>query len=202
MKRRVGILGGTFNPPHLGHLYAAQTVREALTLDEVWLVPTQTPPHKPLPPGSATAQERLEMVELAVADLPGLKACGIELTLPPPSYTSRTITELVKQHPDTDFWWIVGADMLMTLHSWVAPDVIFANCRIAAMAREEDQLNTVHEHAEYLRRHWNARIDVVETPPMPLSSTQVRDQMQQGAGNQGLPAQVAAYIEEKGLYRL
>ena len=199
--KRVGILGGTFNPPHLGHLHAAKTVREALNLDEVWLMPTQTPPHKPMPAGSPDAASRLEMVKLAAAGEEGLAASELELTLPPPSYTANTVRVLAQRYPDTQFWWIVGADMLLTLEKWYHPEVIFAHCRIAALARENEQSQAIREHAGYLRKTYGAGIDLVESVPYPMSSTQVREILAADARPEGIPAAVYDYILEKGLYR-
>ena len=115
--KRVGILGGTFNPPHIGHLIVANEVKNALDLDEVRLMPTAVPPHKQVP-GDATASQRLQMVELAVADSNGLTAFPFEVERGGVSYTFDTMKQLTEMEPDTSFDFIIGGDMIDMLPEW------------------------------------------------------------------------------------
>src|SRR5690625_2398237 len=114
--KRVGILGGTFDPPHLGHLIIAEEVRQALELDEVWFIPSYTPPHKD--DAKASPEDRVRMVELAIKSNPDFKVNTIELERRGNSYTFDTITLLKDIHPSVGFYFIIGADMVEYLPKW------------------------------------------------------------------------------------
>ena len=115
---RIGIYGGAFNPPHLGHLRAAEAAREALALDKVLLVPTGESPHKPLPEGSPPGPDRLDLLRLAVGDLPGLEVSDMELRRPGPSYSYETVEALRVEHPDDELYFLMGTDMLLSFRTW------------------------------------------------------------------------------------
>ncbi len=119
--KKVGLLGGTFNPPHIGHLIMANEVKHALHLDEVRLMPTSIPPHK-ADPSDATPEQRLHMVKLAVSESPGLTASSFEVDRGGVSYTFDTMTSLTEQEPDTHFHFIIGGDMIDMLHRWYRID--------------------------------------------------------------------------------
>ena len=119
--KKVGLLGGTFNPPHIGHLIMANEVKHALHLDEVRLMPTSIPPHK-ADPSDATPEQRLRMVELAVIGIPGLTASSFEVDRGGVSYTFDTMKALTEQEPDTNFHFIIGGDMIDMLHKWYKID--------------------------------------------------------------------------------
>ena len=119
--KKVGLLGGTFNPPHIGHLIMANEVKHALHLDEVRLMPTSIPPHK-ADPSDATPEQRLHMVKLAVSESPGLTASSFEVDRGGVSYTFDTMTALTEQEPDTHFHFIIGGDMIDMLHRWYRID--------------------------------------------------------------------------------
>lgn len=196
---RVGLLGGTFNPPHNGHLHAAVETRRALHLDAVWFVPDAMPPHKALPIDTPSPEERLAMTRLA-ADTVGGEVCTLELTLPAPSYTARTVSILTEQYPDDTFWWIVGSDMLLMIQNWVDSATIFRCVRIAALARHDADADSIAAHAEYLRKEHHARVDLIDVPPVEVSSTAIRDALRMGICPPELPGCVYDYIRERGLY--
>ena len=118
---RIGIYGGTFNPPHLGHLMAARTVFEVLKLDKLLLVPAGIPPHKDLPEDSPSAEQRFEMTRFAGEQL-GLgehvETLDIELRRGGKSYTADTLAAIHKQYPDAELWLLMGTDMFLTLQAW------------------------------------------------------------------------------------
>ena len=193
---RTCIYGGTFNPPHLGHLAAAKAALDELQLDQLLLMPNQTPPHKVMPRGSASPLQRLEMCRLAAELLPGCKASDFELQQEGPSYTADTVERYHAAHPDEQLWLLVGTDMVQSFHRWRDPQRILQHVRLAVVARDEADRESIREAAEHLRQTLGAGIDILHNPPLPMSSTQVR------ASRDGslLPPPVAAYIREHRLY--
>ena len=137
---KIGIYGGTFNPPHLGHLTAARAVFEMLGLDRLLLIPAGMPPHKAMPTGSPTAAQRLEMTRLAAEQL-GLgnrvQTLDMELNREGKSYTADTLELLKQQYPEDELWLLMGTDMFLTLQVWRQPEKILALAGIAAFGRTE-----------------------------------------------------------------
>lgn len=199
--RRVGLLGGTFNPPHAGHLHAARAALEALPLDELWFVPDAEPPHKVMPPGTPTAADRVAMTRALASMLPGTAVCTIEQELPAPSYTARTLTALKDLYPDAAFTFVVGSDMFFTLEHWYRPDVIFSHAAIAALAREDEDAAHLDTYAARLRERFSARVTILYTRALPVSSTGLRECLLRGEVPELLPAPVLDIIRERGLYR-
>jgi nicotinate-nucleotide adenylyltransferase len=182
----LGILGGTFNPPHLGHLALARCALDQLGLDRVLLVPSCVPPHKQVE--VAGAEHRLRMCELAVAGLAGLEACPLEVRRGGPSYTVDTLLALRSLHPHATLTLILGSDIARTLSSWHRPDELMALADIAIAPREGDA--GPGEGA--------VRLDL---PEVPVSSSLVRARVAAGEALDGLvPPAVAAYIAEHALY--
>ena len=182
---RIGIYGGTFNPPHLGHLTAARTAFELLKLDKLYLIPAAVPPHKPLPPGSPDAAERLELTRLAGEPL-GLggqgEALDIELRREGKSYTSDTLRELHAQHPEDELWLLMGTDMFLTLHTWHEPEVIFAHAGVAAFGRTEEDIEPLFaaQRERIYRTFPDARLFTMTVPGViDISSTELRVRLRQ-----------------------
>ncbi len=194
---KTGVLGGTFNPPHNGHLAAAKHVREALGLDRVLFIPTNLPPHKKIPEGSATAQQRCEMVRLMAEPYDWAELCDIEVRRGGASYTVDTLHALHDAGYD-DLTLIVGTDMLLSFDvCWRAPEEIARLARLAVVARDVNDQQALRDKAELLRRTMNAKISLIDAPALPLSSTDVR---RIGFFEQMTPPPVAAYIRENRLY--
>ena len=194
---RTCIYGGTFNPPHLGHLAAARAAVEELELDQLLLMPNQTPPHKKLPENSATPAQRLEMCRLAAALVPNCKASDFELQQAGPSYTADTVERYHAAHPEEQLWLLVGTDMVESFHQWRDPARILKHVRLAVVARDEADRAGIRAAAERLRQEFGAGIDILNNPPLPMSSTQVRT----SRDSELLPEPVAEYIRENRLYR-
>ncbi|MEG2037272.1 MAG: nicotinate-nicotinamide nucleotide adenylyltransferase, partial [Ruthenibacterium sp.] len=135
---RIGIYGGTFNPPHLGHLTAAKTAFELLSLDKLLLIPARVPPHKNLPDGSATAAQRLQMTRLA-GDAIGVatEVLELEIARKGKSFTSDTLRELREIYPTDELWLLMGTDMFLTFGAWHEPETILSLAGIAAFGRTE-----------------------------------------------------------------
>jgi nicotinate-nucleotide adenylyltransferase len=210
--RRVGILGGTFDPIHYGHLVIAEQVREALELDRVLFVPAAIPPHKP-EAVLAPATDRAAMVELAIAGNPAFTISRIELERDGPSYTVDTVGELVdeaaRQGVARDFFFILSAEALTGLDAWHEPLRLMSLCRLAVVPRPGAPL----PDGAWLESHLPAaagasagagvdRVVCVETVPLAHSASDVRTRAAAGRSIRYLvPPAVEAYIREHRLYR-
>ena len=202
---KLGIYGGTFNPPHLGHLAAARFALDALELDELRFVPAATPPHKALPAGSPTAQQRLEMVELAADGLLLPKQVGVsgmEVCRPGMSYTADTLEQIRAADPSAELWLLMGTDMFLTLQNWREPEVITRLAGICTFARTQSDSGELLEiQAKHLQKTFGARTCVLQLPHIvDVSSTQLREQLAQGRGQEYLSPAVYGYIIRQGLY--
>ena len=198
---RLGLLGGSFDPIHRGHVAIARAARDARRLDRVLLAPSGSPPHKGV---VAPAEHRLAMVRLAIGDEPGLEATDRELRREGPSYTVETLREIRGESGEAvELFFIVGADSLPELPSWRAIDEIVRLARIVAVTRTGTPLDPGAALGgrlpeAVLRR---MREDAVEMEPVPVSSTDIRDRLARGLEIGGLvPPAVEAYIREHGLY--
>jgi len=203
---RIGIYGGTFNPPHLGHLTAAECVFRMLKLDKLLLIPAGLPPHKALPAGSPTAEQRLEMTRLACEQL-GLgeqaEVLDIELRREGKSYTSDTLAAIHERWPDAELWLLMGTDMFLTLQAWHEPETILKLAGIAAFGRTEADTEELFSiQREYLYKTYpGARIFTVTIPGVvDISSTELRERLVKGDGGHLLAPAVYGYILRNGLY--
>jgi nicotinate-nucleotide adenylyltransferase len=196
--RALGILGGTFNPPHLGHLAVARHALDELALERVLLVPTHTAPHKSRGGGGSDGrdpgpQHRLRMCQLAVEGVDGLAVCDIEVERGGLSYTVDTLRSMHASHPDAELTLIVGADTAATVGSWREPAQLFqlASLAVAARAGAARQPVPVDAKARFL-----------EMPTIAVSSSLARQRVARGQPVEELvgPA-VSRYIDEHHLYR-
>ena len=194
---RTGILGGTFNPPHLGHLHAARLAREALGLDKVLFIPTNIPPHKALPEDTATVADRCEMVRLLLADTPWARLDTLEVERGGASYTVDTLRAL-HARGEHALYLIVGTDLLLSFDRiWRAPEEIARLSTLAVCARDGDDWDALADKAARLRQTMNAKIEMVRGESLTISSTELR---QGGALRRYTPPAVADYIEQNHLY--
>ena len=196
----IGIYGGTFNPPHLGHVLAAKAAKEALGLDKVLLVPDAEPPHKALPEGSPTPVQRVEMARLATQDEPWLEVSEMELGRPGKSYTSDTLRALAEQYPGDTLYLLMGTDMFLSLHTWHEPDVICRLAVIVGMHREEDKDGAMELQKSLLEERFGAKAVVLHNVPLEISSTHLRRMLILGGADHYMNPGVLSYIRENGLY--
>jgi nicotinate-nucleotide adenylyltransferase len=204
----VGILGGTFNPPHLGHLALARQAYEELELGRVLLMPAHIPPHKPTvdDPGPV---HRLRMCRLLVADTPGVLVCALEIERGGPSYTVDTLRAIRDSHPDAQLTFIVGADTASTLPAWREPAKLLGLADLAVAAREGpggrgvlDTLAPLLASLQPTDGGTRARIRLLHMPAVVISSSMARERVARGDPVDDLVGgAVAAYIAEHGLYR-
>ena len=202
---KIGIYGGTFNPPHLGHLAAARTAMSVLGLDKLLFMPAAIPPHKQLPPGTPAPEHRLAMTQ-RLADAMGMpkkvEASGLELAREGKSYTSDTLLRLREEYPDSELWLLMGTDMFLTLHLWHDPATILSLARICAFGRSEGDGEALFApQREYLTRTFGAKVVTITLPGLvDVSSTQLRELLAEGRGGEHLLPSVYGYILMNRLY--
>ena len=191
---RLGMMGGTFDPIHTGHLLLAQFLREHLALDRVLFVPAADPPHKENRDGGLLAvEDRWAMVCAALAGAPGFEPCRIEIDRPGKSYTVETLRQLQQQYPGSELFLLLGADNVAELDTWYDPEGIFELCTVVAGSR-----SGAPPSGSPLAR----RVTLVETPEIDISSTGIRERIRAGRSIRWLvPDPVESYILQKGLYR-
>lgn len=200
-KRKIGILGGTFNPIHNGHIALAKSALKAEALDEVILMPSgesYLKSHMQV----LDAKNRYEMVKLAVKDEPFLSVSDMEIMRPGNTYTYETLTQLKQNAPDDIFYFIVGADNLFSMESWKRPEEIFANCILLVAVRDNMNKYCLSKKCSELKNKFQADIRLLPFENTPISSTQIRERVSQGLGIMDLvPKQVDNYIRKQGFYK-
>lgn len=197
---KTGIFGGTFNPPHLGHISAAAAAAEQLGLDKLYFIPTAVPPHKSLPDDSAGGEERMEMLRLACRELEYAEVLDIELRRPGPSYTADTVEALKEREPDAELWLLCGRDMFVTLRQWYRAESILENADIAVFSRAEDEMEKLRDEAAVFAAETGKRAEVIVSSPTVISSTELRDLLKEGRGGEYIGDEEYAYILKNRLY--
>jgi len=202
---KIGIYGGTFNPPHLGHLAAARAAVDTLGLDKLVFVPAGTPPHKDLPPDMPDPRHRLEMLELAADQLlrPEVtEVWPVELERAGMSYMSDTLRQAKKRWPEDELWLLVGSDMFLTLQEWHEPEKVMAMAKICAFGRAAlDTRTRLEPQAEFLEDKFGARTAIIDVPGLvEASSSRLRRGLARGEGRQQLAPAVYGYILREKLY--
>ena len=192
---KIGILGGSFDPIHNGHLNMALKSYEQYSLDEVWLIPNGNAPHKDSDK-MADAQDRLAMCSLVANEYPFLKTCDIEITSEEYSYTYITVTKLQKLYPHHDFYFIMGADSLDYFDKWRKPEIIASICKILVINRDEFSEDDMKAKIERINGIFPADISIVHCPKVDISSTELRNNLN---SKDVLPS-VYNYICEHKLY--
>ncbi|OZI13108.1 nicotinic acid mononucleotide adenylyltransferase [Bacillaceae bacterium SAS-127] len=188
MRRKVGLLGGTFNPPHVGHLIIANEVLEALELDEVRFMPNKTPPHKQMDEG-VSEEDRVRMLSVAIDHHPKFRLELIEMERDGKSYTYDTIRLLKEREPETDFYFIIGGDMIEYLPKWYKVDELCQLVTFVGVKRPSYSTETPYP------------VRSIDTPEIHLSSSLLRQKAaMNGTLKYLLPEKVIAYIKENQLY--
>jgi len=192
---KIGILGGSFDPIHNGHLNMALKSYEQYDLDEVWLIPNGNAPHKDTDK-MADALHRMAMCELVAEEYPFLKTCDIEITSEEYSYTYITVTKLKEMYPEHEFYFIMGADSLDYFEKWRKPEIIASVCKILVINRDEFSEEDMAEKISKINAIFPADIYIVHCPKVDVSSTELRNKLNR---NDVLPA-VYNYICDNDLY--
>lgn len=192
---KIGILGGSFNPIHNGHLNMAIKAYEQYHLDEVWLIPNGNAPHKDSEK-MADATNRLAMCELVAQEYSFIKTCDIEIISEEYSYTYITVTKLREMYPNYEFYFIMGADSLDYFEKWKKPEIIASICKILVVNRDEYSEEDIVEKIRRINTIFPADIYIVHCPKVNISSTELRKQLAKDAV---LPS-VYEYICKHDLY--
>lgn len=199
---KIGIMGGTFDPIHNGHLMLGQVAYEQFHLDEIWFMPNGNPPHKSSHTIGSDVQDRLHMVELAVSETPYFRLEDYEAKKREVSCSYATLEHMRESYPEHEFYFIIGADSLFSIERWVQPERIFPTCTILAAFRDDKNTQDVMEQQiQYLREKYHANIELLRSPLVPVSSSNLRECLKNKNSIHGLvPDAVEAYIVQKGLY--
>lgn len=198
---KIGVFGGTFNPPHKGHLLAAEEVRAALGLDRIIFIPDAQPPHKDLPADSPIPAQRLELVRAAVKDLPFVQVSDMELSRSGKSFTADTLRILKEQYPSDTLYLITGTDMFLSLHNWYAPEEICRYAVIVGMHRAgDDRAEEFARQKRNLEEQYSAQVVLVENRFVEISSTKIRRLLILGGAEKYVPESVLKVIMEQKLY--
>lgn len=199
--RKIGIMGGTFNPIHNGHLMIAKNAYEQLALDEVRFIPTGNPPHKQYQT-ITSGTHRLRMIKLAIADVPAFLADDRELRTQSVSYSYLTLEALHAQFPQAQLYFIMGGDSLRDFKTWSHPEKICAHAVLAAAVRDTCDFFHLQMYAEELKQLYHADIRLIRTKNLSVASSELRRQA--AAGNtlkDQVPDRVYEYILKNGLYQ-
>lgn len=198
--KKVGIMGGTFNPIHNGHLFLAEHAYEQAGLDYVLFMPTMNPPHK-ADIAVESGEHRLNMVKLALKSNPNFILSDLELNRPGLTYTSDTLEILKEREPDTEFYFIVGADSLMMMTQWNDPGTVFSLSTIVAGGRDQFTMEELSKQAEYLESVYKGKIILLDMPILQISSEKIRERLAQGKSiRYYVPDEVISYIKQNNLY--
>lgn len=197
---RVGIFGGTFNPPHLGHVRAAECFAREAELDKLLIIPAACPPHKDYS-GTVSAQQRLEMCRLAFSHIECAEVSDIEILRGGRSYTVDTLSALANE--ELELYFLCGTDMFLTMDSWYMPEKIFSLAKIAYIRREEDVDNKQRLEDAALRYadNYGGECLPINTEVTEISSTNIRESLAEGIDCPFVPPSVLDYIKERGLYK-
>jgi nicotinate-nucleotide adenylyltransferase len=202
MKREiVAIYGGTFSPPHIGHVHAAEALSAALSPDRFMIIVDNLPPHKELD-GGATAEHRLAMAKLAFGHIPRVEISDMEIRRGGRSYTAETLTLLSEE--DRELYFLCGTDMFLSLPTWRNPAVIFEKATICLVRREEDSAiaDQILKAKETYEKEFSARIRIIDSDVLEISSSELRSELSAAPwrAEKKLPASVYTYILEQGLW--
>ena len=199
-RRRVGIMGGTFDPIHIGHLILAQSAWQQFSLEKVLVMPSGNPPHKKERDG-ATNEQRVQMVRLAIASNPHFELSLEEMHEEGYIYTKETLKRLRRKRPDTDYYFIMGADSLLSFDSWNGPQEICDQCILTVAVRDSMDSDTLDEVIRCVGEKYHADIRKLVTPNLDISSHNIRTWIKEGRSvRYYLPDPVYAYILDKNIY--
>lgn len=199
--KEIGILGGTFDPIHIGHTKLGIEAIKQFDLSEIWIIPAFNPPHKTLK-NVTSYEDRVNMVRLAIENLSQFKILEIEKMRGGKSYTSETLKELVSLYPKTRFSFIIGADSLYEIEDWHKPEEVMKFARLLVALRTYKTYKSLVEQADYLKEKYNADIEIISYNKIDISSNEIRSLVSKNKDYSALvDEQVKKYIESNKLYK-
>ncbi len=196
----IALYGGSFNPPHRGHLEAVKSVLQLLNPDLLLIIPDREPPHKELEDGSPSAEERFALCKLCFGGLAHVEVSDLELKRKGKSYTFETIKELETLYPEALFTLVVGTDMFLSFEEWYHFEYMLSNCRLAVLSRNPDEQDELLSAAERYRETYQADVVILPHDPLPMSSTEIRMLLRRRSGTDCLSDSVYSCIIQKRLY--
>ena len=198
---KIGILGGTFDPIHNGHLALGRFAKEMFSLDEIWMMPNGNPPHKNSTSIESKTNHRVEMVRLAIENEDGFSLQLYEVERKEVNYSYLTMEHFVSEYPENEFYFIIGADSLFHIEKWKCPERLLKTCVVLAAYRDGKTQTEMDERIEYLNQKYQADIRLMCMPEMDVSSTEIRENMKNHLSVKNLvPKAVYEYILKHGLF--
>lgn len=199
---KIGIMGGTFDPIHNGHLMLGETAYHQFQLDKVWFMPNGNPPHKKQSNIGTDALTRMEMVKLAIQDKEYFELQEYEVMKESVSPTYQTLAHFKEIYPDDTFYYIIGADSLFAIENWIHPELIFPNCIILAACRDNiDTCEEMNVQIDYLCKKYDAQIKFLTSTMVDVSSSELRVKIRNKNSIAGyVPQAVEDFIVKEGLY--
>ena len=198
--QRIGIYGGTFNPPHTGHIGAGLQALQALGLSMLYVIPDRIAPHKEIPEGSPSPEQRLHMLRLALDGEKNVVVSDLELRREGKSYTYETVEQLREKYPEAELVLFMGTDMFLTFHQWRCPERILAQASLGVFYRGDREERALIAQRKEEMEAAGHRIYLVENDVVEISSTNLRRMLAFGCAEPFLPKGVGDYILENGLY--
>ncbi|HJC34117.1 MAG TPA: nicotinate-nucleotide adenylyltransferase [Candidatus Mediterraneibacter faecipullorum] len=200
---KIGIMGGTFDPIHIGHLLLGEFAYENFHLDEIWFLPNGNPPHKTTDESGVSLDDRIEMVKLATDDVPYFRLNLYEASSKKHSYTYSTMRALREMYPEHEFFFILGADSLFSIEQWKNFREIFPSCTILAAMRDDKDTESMQAQIRYLNEKYGADIRLLQAPLVEISSTTIRRRAENGLSIRYMvPDVVSEYIQSNALYKI
>lgn len=198
--RKIGIMGGTFNPIHIAHMILAESAYEQFKLDKILFMPSKNPPHK-RHENIVSDEHRVQMVELAIQNNPHFELSKVEIEREGITYTAETLQILTQKNPDQEYYFIIGGDSLFQMEHWMSPDIIFSLCHVIAAGRDNVPEQKVLDHIKFLTNNYDAQIHYLNVPNMDVSSNYIRQIRKVGRSiRYYVPELVEQYIREHQLY--
>lgn len=197
---KIGIMGGTFNPIHTGHLLLAQYAMDACKLDKVLFIPTGNSYMKDSRE-ILSGDVRLKMVNLAIAGVEEFEGSDVEILREGNTYTCETLPELKKLYPGASFYFLMGADSFLSIHRWKSPEIILANTALVVVTRDGVSYERLEEQKKFLEKEYGGEVELVSFPTIDISSSEIRKRIREGKSVRfQVPEEVRIFIEENGLY--
>lgn len=198
--KRIGIMGGTFNPIHNGHLTMAEEAYEQFSLDEVWFMIAKNPPHKD-EKDIISDEHRITMMKLAIEPFPFFSLSKLEIEREGTTYTIDTLNQLKIEYPLNYFYFILGADSLFQIETWKSPSEIMKIAHVLSAPRYPRTLKEEKERREYLQKKYQADIQLISMKPIKISSMEIRERLAHKLSiHDYVPKKVEQYIKEHHLY--
>ena len=199
---KIGIMGGTFDPIHKGHLMLGEYAKDLYNLDKIWFMPNGNPPHKLNSNIESQTNHRVEMVKLAIEEKDYFDLQLYEVERTEVNYSYLTMQHFNKQYPDDEFYFIIGADSLFAFETWKHPELLVKTCKILAAYRDGKNTSEMEEQIQYLNLKYGAEIYLLNTPNVDISSSGIRCMIKNEEDIRNLiPESVFSYIQSNNLFR-